>query len=61
VPVALSLSKSSEDFLLKYFVGAQLMGIFGTNETGMLAFSSTCRHLGTLEPGVQLKVLNLLV
>ena len=33
------------------------MGIFATNETGMLCYSDDCDHLGSLEPGIQMKVI----
>ena len=56
IPVALSIPESVEALLKSALPGVSLIGIYGTNETGMLALSDTCKHLGRLRPGVQFKV-----
>ena len=56
IPVALSFTKERQSHLLSIFTKAKLMGIFATNETGMLCYSDACDHLGSLEPGIQMKV-----
>jgi hypothetical protein len=61
IPVALSIPESVEALLKSALPGVSLIGIYGTNETGMLAMSDTCKHLGRLRPGIQLKVTHLLV
>ena len=55
-PVATVFSKEIEENLLKILPGAEVKSIYGTNETGLLTISSTCEHLGTLRPGVEMKV-----
>jgi len=56
IPVGLSFSIERQNYLLSIFTEAKLMGVFGTNETGMLCYSDACDHLGSLEPGIQMKV-----
>ena len=56
IPVALGIPEGVEADLKLALPGVKLMGIYGTNETGMLALSDTCKHLGRLRPGVQFKV-----
>ena len=56
LPVALNVSPECEDHLLAVLPGAEILSIYGTNETGMHTVGNTCKHWGELRANVEMKV-----